>query len=91
MPLVKSPTNIDTVTIILSLRQITPTTRAIASPISFTAMVRIPSRLEGITPLLSKTFNDRGQMDLIDTQSNIYDGMTWILHYQDHLTKFSYI
>ncbi|MFN5729555.1 MAG: hypothetical protein ACK48D_23155 [Pseudanabaena sp.] len=38
MPLVKSPTNIDTVTIILSLRQITPTTRAIASPISFTAM-----------------------------------------------------
>jgi hypothetical protein len=32
---------------------------------------RIPSRLEGITPLLSKTFNDRGQMDLIDMQSNI--------------------
>ncbi|MFO0307574.1 MAG: hypothetical protein ACK53D_01265 [Pseudanabaena sp.] len=45
MPLVKSPTNIDTVTIILSLRQITPTTRAIASPISRTAMelVRISS------------------------------------------------
>jgi hypothetical protein len=51
----------------------------------------MPSHPEGITPLLSKTFNDRGQMDLIDMQSNIYDGMTWILHYQDHLTKFSYI
>ena len=44
MPLVKSPTNIDTVAIISLLRQITFTTRAIASPISFTAMVRIPSR-----------------------------------------------
>jgi len=52
---------------------------------------QMPSRPEGITPLLSKTFNDRGQMDLIDMQSNIYDGMTWILHYQDHLTKFSYL
>jgi hypothetical protein len=49
---------------------------------------RLPSRPEGIRPLLSKTFNDRGQMDLIDMQSNIFDGMTWVLHYQDHLTKF---
>ena len=30
-------------------------------------------------------------MDLIDMQSNIYDEMTWILHYQDHLTKFSHL
>jgi len=44
MPLVKSPTNIDTVAIISLLRQITSTIRAIASSISFTAMVRIPSR-----------------------------------------------
>jgi len=52
---------------------------------------RMPSPPESVTPLLSKTFNDRGQMDLIDIQSNIYDGMAWILHYQDHLTKFSYL
>lgn len=52
---------------------------------------RLPSRPEGIKPILSKTFNDRGQIDLIDMQSNIYDGYTWILHYQDHLTKFSYL
>jgi hypothetical protein len=52
---------------------------------------RLPGRPEGIKPILSKTFNDRGQMDLIDMQSNMYDGFTWILHYQDHLTKFSYL
>jgi hypothetical protein len=52
---------------------------------------RLPGRPEGIKPILSKTFNDRGQMDLIDMQSNIYDGYTWILHYQDHLTKFCYL
>lgn len=52
---------------------------------------RLPGRPEGITPILSKTFNDRGQMDLIDMQSNVCDGYTWILHYQDHLTKFSYL
>lgn len=52
---------------------------------------RLPYRPEGIKPILSKTFNDRGQMDLIDMQSNICDGKTWILHYQDHLTKFSYL
>jgi hypothetical protein len=52
---------------------------------------RLPGRPEGIKPILSKTFNDRGQMDLIDMQSNIYNGYTWILHYQDHLTKFSYL
>jgi hypothetical protein len=52
---------------------------------------RLPGRPEGIKPILSNTFNDRGQVDLIDMQSNIYDGFTWILHYQDHLTKFSYL
>jgi hypothetical protein len=51
----------------------------------------LPSRPEGIKPILSKTFNDRGQMDLIDMQSNIYECYTWILHYQDHLAKFSYL
>ena len=37
-------------------------------------------------PLLSKDFNSRGQVDLVDMQS-MRDGD--ILHYQDHLTKFA--
>jgi hypothetical protein len=49
----------------------------------------LPGHPEGLKPILSRTFNDRGQMDLINMQSNIYDGYTWTLHYQDHLTKFS--
>ncbi len=52
---------------------------------------RLPSRPEGMRPLLSKTFNDGSQMDLIDMQSTIFKGMTWVQHYQDHLTKFSYL
>jgi hypothetical protein len=51
----------------------------------------LPSHPEGIKPILSKTFNDRGQMDLIDMQSHIYEGYTWILHYQNYLTKFCYL
>jgi hypothetical protein len=30
-------------------------------------------------------------MDLIDMQAQAYEGYTFILHYQDHLTKFSYL
>jgi hypothetical protein len=32
---------------------------------SFKVNQRVPARAEGIRPILSKTFNDRGQMDLI--------------------------
>ena len=50
-----------------------------------------PARKANQEPILSKTFNDRGQIDLIDMQS-IKDGpFNWILHYQDHLTKFTYL
>jgi hypothetical protein len=50
-----------------------------------------PSKMKLLKPILSKTFNDRGQVDLIDMQS-IKDGeFNWILHYQDHLTKFTYL
>jgi len=52
---------------------------------------RVPGRPESITPILSKTFNDRVPMDLIDMQSQVYDEFKWILHYQDHLTKFCYL
>jgi len=51
----------------------------------------IPSRKSVREPIMSDTFNDRGQVDLIDMQS-VPDGeFRWILHYQDHLTKFSYL
>ncbi len=42
-------------------------------------------------PIISETFNDRGQIDLIDMQSCPDGPFRWILHYQDHLTKFSYL
>ena len=50
----------------------------------------IPSRKLPIKAILSSTFNDRGQMDCIDMQSCPDGPYRWILHYQDHLTKFSY-
>ena len=45
----------------------------------------------GRIPILSETFNDRGQMDLIDMQATPDSEYKWILHYQDNLTKFSYL
>jgi hypothetical protein len=39
-------------------------------------------------PIISKDFNKRGQVDLVDFQS-VPDGkFKWILNYQDHSTKF---
>jgi len=52
---------------------------------------RSSTRPEGVKPIISKTLNDRAQIDLIDMQAQVFDGYTWILHYQDHLTKFSYL
>ena len=51
----------------------------------------IPSRKQVRQPIMSDTFNDRGQVDLIDMQSAKDGDFAWILHYQDHLTKFSYL
>ena len=39
-------------------------------------------------PILSKTFNERAQIDLIDMQSLPDGEFKWILVYQDHFTKF---
>lgn len=51
----------------------------------------VPSKRLPRKPIITETFNDRGQIDLIDMQS-IPDGpFNWILHYQDHLTKFCYL
>lgn len=41
-----------------------------------------------VKPILSKEFNSRAQVDLIDLQSNPDDGYKHIMVYQDHLTKF---
>jgi len=41
-----------------------------------------------IKPILSKDFNERGQVDLIDFQSLPDGKYKWILNYQDHHTKF---
>ena len=50
-----------------------------------------PSRKAPHEPILSKTYNDRGQIDMIDMQSSNDGPFKWILHYQDQLTKFSYL
>ena len=39
-------------------------------------------------PIVSKDFNSRGQVDLIDMQSMKQGEFRWIMVYQDHLTKF---
>jgi hypothetical protein len=49
------------------------------------------SRKATLKPIVSSAFNDRGQVDLIDMQSTPDGPYNWIMHYQDHLTKFSYL
>jgi len=51
----------------------------------------IPSKRLPRKPIITETFNDRGQIDLIDMQSCPDGPFRWILHYQDHLTKFCYL
>ncbi|XP_008187612.1 KRAB-A domain-containing protein 2-like [Acyrthosiphon pisum] len=40
-----------------------------------------------IKPIISKNFNERGQVDLVDFQSLPDGKFKWILNYQDHRTK----
>ncbi|XP_076089944.1 KRAB-A domain-containing protein 2-like [Mytilus galloprovincialis] len=42
-----------------------------------------------VKPIISADFNCRGQVDLVDLQSVPDQEFKWIMHYQDHLTKFS--
>ena len=44
----------------------------------------------GYRPIITKGFNRRGQIDLIDMQSNPKGGMSWLAVYQDHGLKFAY-
>lgn len=41
-------------------------------------------------PILSKFFNERGQVDLIDMRSQPDGKFKWVLRYSDHLTAFSH-
>lgn len=50
---------------------------------------KIASKGLVVKPLLSKDFNSRGQVDLVDMQSMRDGDFKFILHYQDHLTKFA--
>ena len=40
-----------------------------------------------VKPILSKEFNSRGQVDLMDFQSNSDGNYKFLMVYQDHLTK----
>ncbi|KAK6166128.1 hypothetical protein SNE40_022893 [Patella caerulea] len=42
-----------------------------------------------VKPITSTDFGARAQVDLIDMQSMCHGQYKWIMHYQDHLTKFS--
>lgn len=70
------------------------TVRAFVLTCSCQLKARIPSRT-GITPILSTTMNERGQVDLIDMQcypdQTAHGTFRWILHYIDHFTKFSHL
>jgi hypothetical protein len=50
-----------------------------------------PNRTAPHQPIISKTYNDRVQIDMIDMQSVADGPYRWILHVQDHLTKFSHL
>ena len=47
-------------------------------------------RTQGVVvrPILTKEYASRAQIDLIDMQSMTRNSFSWILVYQDHLTKF---
>lgn len=43
-----------------------------------------------VRPILSSSLNERGQVDLVDFQSLPDEDYKFILHYKEHLTKFSF-
>jgi hypothetical protein len=50
-----------------------------------------PSKPDDVKPIISSTFNSRGQVDLINMIAYPDGKMKWILHYQDHHDKMSYL
>ena len=52
---------------------------------------KFPAKPEDIKPIISSNFNSRGQVDLINMTAYPDGKMCWILHYQDHHDKMSYL
>ncbi len=50
-----------------------------------------PAKPDDIRPIISPTFNHGGQADLINMTAYPDGKMKWILHYQDHHDKMSYL
>jgi hypothetical protein len=50
-----------------------------------------PAKPDDIKPIISSRFNSRGQVDLINMTAYPDGEMGWILHYQDHHDKMSYL
>jgi hypothetical protein len=50
-----------------------------------------PGKPDDVKPIISSTFNSRGQVDLINMTAYPDGEMKWILHYQDHYDKMSYL
>ena len=42
----------------------------------------------GHKPIFSEVYGQRGQVDLIDYQSMCYNGLKYLLVYQDNFSKF---
>ncbi|GFX64876.1 SCAN domain-containing protein 3 [Trichonephila clavipes] len=60
--------------------------RSVIEPMSIINFRVFGGRAEG-----QKDFNHRGQVDLVDLQSTPDRNYKWLLHYQDHTTKFSFL
>jgi hypothetical protein len=50
-----------------------------------------PGKPDDVKPIISSTFNSRGQVDLINMTAYKDGKYEWILHYQDHHDKMSYL
>jgi hypothetical protein len=46
---------------------------------------------DDVRPIISSSFNSRGQINLINKAETPDPPYTWILHYQDHHDKMSYL
>ena len=50
-----------------------------------------PAKSDDVKPIISSTFNSRGQVDLINMTAYKDEKSEWILHYQDHHDKMSFL
>ncbi|XP_067129147.1 SCAN domain-containing protein 3-like [Centruroides vittatus] len=57
----------------------------------YVSLKKFPRKGIVVRPIVSCDFNHRGQADLVDLQSTPVRNCKWLLHYQDHATKFSFL